>query len=200
VLLLRQMVDRVQRHHAIKNIRLEWQVGDVRHNVQPMIPNSFTRLFKRRVGDIGAQPVLVALRVFHVGRVLYRTRTGIQQDAPGRLYVAADPPVMLMDEPFGAVDPIARERLQNEFLGLQEDLAKTILFVTHDIDEAIIMADRAVIMAGSPGSIVHELDVALPDPRDRHDPAVQALRTRLMSTFQEAAHVKGGAEAMEAAH
>ncbi|MDQ3871617.1 MAG: ATP-binding cassette domain-containing protein, partial [Chloroflexota bacterium] len=51
--------------------------------------------------------------------------------------LAGDPPVMLMDEPFGAVDPIVRERLQNEFLRLQRDLAKTILFVTHDVDEAI---------------------------------------------------------------
>ncbi len=60
--------------------------------------------------------------------------------------LAADPPVMLMDEPFGAVDPIVRDRLQNEFLRLQEDLAKTILFVTHDIDEAIKMGDMVVVM------------------------------------------------------
>ena len=60
--------------------------------------------------------------------------------------LAADPPVMLMDEPFGAVDPIVRERLQNEFLRLQEGLAKTILFVTHDIDEAIKMGDLVVVM------------------------------------------------------
>jgi osmoprotectant transport system ATP-binding protein len=60
--------------------------------------------------------------------------------------LAADPPVMLMDEPFGAVDPIVRERLQNEFLRLQEDMAKTILFVTHDIDEAIKMGDLVVVM------------------------------------------------------
>ena len=60
--------------------------------------------------------------------------------------LAADPPVMLMDEPFGAVDPIVRERLQNEFLRLQEDLAKTIVFVTHDIDEAIKMGDLVVVM------------------------------------------------------
>jgi osmoprotectant transport system ATP-binding protein len=60
--------------------------------------------------------------------------------------LAADPPVMLMDEPFGAVDPIVRERLQNEFLRLQEDLAKTIIFVTHDIDEAIKMGDLVVVM------------------------------------------------------
>src|SRR5262245_47050814 len=63
--------------------------------------------------------------------------------------LAADPPIMLMDEPFGAVDPIVRERLQNEFLRLQEQLAKTILFVTHDIDEAIKMGDLvAVFRAG----------------------------------------------------
>jgi osmoprotectant transport system ATP-binding protein len=59
--------------------------------------------------------------------------------------LAADPPVMLMDEPFGAVDPIVRERLQNEFLRLQEQLAKTILFVTHDIDEAIKMGDLVAV-------------------------------------------------------
>jgi osmoprotectant transport system ATP-binding protein len=60
--------------------------------------------------------------------------------------LAADPPIMLMDEPFGAVDPIVRERLQNELLRLQDDLAKTILFVTHDIDEAIKMGDLVVVM------------------------------------------------------
>jgi osmoprotectant transport system ATP-binding protein len=63
--------------------------------------------------------------------------------------LAADPPVMLMDEPFGAVDPIVRDRLQNELLRLQEEIAKTILFVTHDIDEAIKMGDLiAVLRAG----------------------------------------------------
>jgi osmoprotectant transport system ATP-binding protein len=60
--------------------------------------------------------------------------------------LAADPSLMLMDEPFAAVDPIARERLQDEFLRLQRDLAKTILFVTHDIDEAIKMGDLIAVM------------------------------------------------------
>ncbi|MEA2347785.1 MAG: osmoprotectant transport system ATP-binding protein [Thermoleophilaceae bacterium] len=60
--------------------------------------------------------------------------------------LAADPPVMLMDEPFGAIDPINRERLQNEFLRLQRELRKTILFVTHDIDEALKMGDRIAVM------------------------------------------------------
>jgi len=60
--------------------------------------------------------------------------------------LAADPPVMLMDEPFGAVDPIRRERLQNEFLRLQAKVRKTVVFVTHDVDEAIKMADRIAIL------------------------------------------------------
>jgi osmoprotectant transport system ATP-binding protein len=60
--------------------------------------------------------------------------------------LAADPPVMLMDEPFGAVDPIRRDRLQNEFLRLQEQVRKTVIFVTHDVDEAIKMADRIAIL------------------------------------------------------
>jgi osmoprotectant transport system ATP-binding protein len=60
--------------------------------------------------------------------------------------LAADPPVLLMDEPFGAIDPITRTRLQNEFLRLQSELQKTIAFVTHDIDEAIKMGDRIAIL------------------------------------------------------
>ncbi|HEX8941042.1 MAG TPA: ATP-binding cassette domain-containing protein [Candidatus Limnocylindrales bacterium] len=60
--------------------------------------------------------------------------------------LAADPPVMLMDEPFAAVDPIVRERLQNEFLRIQAELAKTILFVTHDIDEAIKLGDLVAVL------------------------------------------------------
>jgi osmoprotectant transport system ATP-binding protein len=60
--------------------------------------------------------------------------------------LAADPPLMLMDEPFGAIDPINRERLQNEFLRLQDELRKTVVFVTHDIDEAIKMGDRVAVL------------------------------------------------------
>jgi len=60
--------------------------------------------------------------------------------------LACDPPLMLMDEPFGAIDPINRERLQNEFLRLQREIRKTVVFVTHDIDEAIKMGDRIAVM------------------------------------------------------
>ena len=71
---------------------------------------------------------------------------GQQQRVGVARALAADPLVMLMDEPFGAIDPINRERLQNEFLRLQAEIRKTVLFVTHDIDEAIKMGDRIAIM------------------------------------------------------
>jgi osmoprotectant transport system ATP-binding protein len=61
--------------------------------------------------------------------------------------LAADPPVLLMDEPFGAVDPVVRIRLQEEFLRLQRDLGKTVVLVTHDIDEAVKMGDRVAVFA-----------------------------------------------------
>jgi len=71
---------------------------------------------------------------------------GQQQRVGVARALAADPLVMLMDEPFGAIDPISRERLQNEFLRLQAEIRKTVLFVTHDIDEAIKMGDRIAVM------------------------------------------------------
>lgn len=70
--------------------------------------------------------------------------------------LGADPSVMLMDEPFGAIDPITRDRLQNEFLRLQEELKKTIVFVTHDIDEAIKMGDRIAILGDR--SVIRQID------------------------------------------
>jgi len=71
---------------------------------------------------------------------------GQQQRAGVARALAADPPVLLMDEPFGAVDPIVRTRLQDELLTLQRDLHKTIVFVTHDIDEAIRLGDRVAVL------------------------------------------------------
>src|ERR671914_447153 len=71
---------------------------------------------------------------------------GQRQRAGVARALAVDPPVMLMDEPFGAVDPIIRGRLQDQFLEIQERLKKTVVFVTHDIDEAIKLADRIAIL------------------------------------------------------
>ncbi|WP_330239846.1 ABC transporter ATP-binding protein [Streptomyces sp. NBC_00525] len=81
----------------------------------------------------------------HGGRYPEQLSGGQRQRVGVARALAADPPVLLMDEPFGAVDPVVREHLQNEFLKLQEQVRKTILFVTHDIEEAVRLGDRIAV-------------------------------------------------------
>jgi osmoprotectant transport system ATP-binding protein len=99
---------------------------------------------KARVGEllelVGLDADRFAKRYPHELSGGQRQRVGVARA------LAADPPVLLMDEPFGAVDPVARDRLQQQFLELQRQLRKTIVFVTHDIDEAIKLGDRIAVM------------------------------------------------------
>jgi osmoprotectant transport system ATP-binding protein len=81
--------------------------------------------------------------------------------------MAADPPLMLMDEPFGAIDPITRSRLQNDFLRLHREIRKTVVFVTHDIDEAIKMGDRICILREGGRLAQYDTpEIILADPAD----------------------------------
>jgi len=91
---------------------------------------------------VGLEPSAYADRYPHQLSGGQRQRVGVARA------LAADPPVLLMDEPFGAVDPIVRGRLQDEFLRLQHELGKTVLLVTHDIDEAVRLGDRVAVLAG----------------------------------------------------
>ena len=90
---------------------------------------------------VGLDPATYADRYPHQLSGGERQRVGVARA------LAADPPVLLMDEPFGAVDPVVRARLQDEFLRLQHDLGKTVVLVTHDIDEAVRMGDRVAVFA-----------------------------------------------------
>jgi NitT/TauT family transport system ATP-binding protein len=92
------------------------------------------------------------------------------------------PQILLMDEPFGALDAQTREVMQNELLRLWEADRKTVVFITHSIDEAILLSDRIVVMGTRPGRITATIDVELPRPRDddvRSDPRWATLRKRL---------------------
>src|SRR3954469_10438238 len=90
---------------------------------------------------VGLDPAVFASRYPH------QLSGGQRQRVGGARALAADPPVLLMEEPFGAVDPVVRARLQDEFLRLQRELGKTVLMVTHDIDEAVKMGDRVAVFA-----------------------------------------------------
>ncbi|WP_354702212.1 Osmoprotectant import ATP-binding protein OsmV [Paraconexibacter sp. AEG42_29] len=101
---------------------------------------------KRIVARVDELMDLIGLEAAMARRYPGQLSGGQRQRVGVARALAADPPLMLMDEPFGAIDPINRERLQNEFLRLQGEIRKTIVFVTHDIDEAIKMGDRIAVL------------------------------------------------------
>jgi NitT/TauT family transport system ATP-binding protein len=93
--------------------------------------------------------------------------------------LAVEPDVLLMDEPFSALDSFTREGLQDELQRITQETGKTVLFVTHDIDEAVTIADRVVVIAGPPGRIAAEVRIDLPRPRIRRDAALQDIARHL---------------------
>jgi len=114
---------------------------------------------------------------------------GMQQRLQNARCLAQDPSVLLMDEPFGALDAMTRQSLQDQLLALVAASANTVLFVTHDLEEAIYLGDRVVAMRPNPGRIAEVFDIPLPRPRHqlatRELPAFLALRRRLFAFFQD---------------
>lgn len=89
--------------------------------------------------------------------------------------LAVQPHLLLMDEPFSAVDAITRQHLQDQLLAIWEQTRKAVMFITHDIEEAIYLADRVVVLSGSPANIVLDKHIDLPRPRRRGTDALQKL-------------------------
>ena len=102
-----------------------------------------------------------------------------QRLAIGRI-LAIDSPMMLMDEPFGALDALTRGVLQADLVALWQETRKTILFITHSVDEAIFLAERVVVMTPRPGRIVLDLRIELPRPRDVTTPEFNNYKREIL--------------------
>lgn len=110
---------------------------------------------------------------------------GMRQRVAIARVLALDSPVMLMDEPFGALDALTRRNLQDELLRIWAELKKTIIFVTHSIEEAIYLADRIVVMTYRPGTVKRDITVTLARPRDPSAPEFNALKRELGQLVME---------------
>jgi NitT/TauT family transport system ATP-binding protein len=110
---------------------------------------------------------------------------GMRQRVAIARVLAIDSPILLMDEPFGALDALTRRNLQDDLLRLWAELGKTIVFVTHSIEEAIYLADRVLVMTYRPGTIKREQVVALARPRDPAAPDFNALKRELGALVME---------------
>jgi len=110
---------------------------------------------------------------------------GMRQRVAIARVLALDSPIMLMDEPFGALDALTRRNLQDELLRLWAELKKTVVFVTHSIEEAIYLADRIVVMTYRPGTVKRDMLVELPRMRDPAAPEFNALKRELGQLVME---------------
>ncbi len=110
---------------------------------------------------------------------------GMRQRVAIARILALDSPIMLMDEPFGALDALTRRNLQDELLRIWAELGKTVIFVTHSIEEAIYLADRIVVMTYRPGTVKRDLLVELPRLRDPSSPAFNTLKRELGQLVME---------------
>ncbi len=110
---------------------------------------------------------------------------GMRQRVAIARVLAIDPPLLLMDEPFGALDALTRRSLQDELLRIWAEDRKTVLFVTHGIEESIYLADRVVVMTYRPGTVKRIVPVTLPRPRDTASQEFNALKRELTALVME---------------
>jgi NitT/TauT family transport system ATP-binding protein len=158
------------------NALLPWRT--VRRNVALPIEDSMSR-------QQAAERIEQVLRLVGLDKVgdEYPSRLsgGMQQRLQIARALALRPRVLLMDEPFGALDAMTKAHLQDQLLDIKRQTETTVVFITHDVDEAVYLGDRVLVAAGSPGRIAADITISLPRPRDQ-------IRTKELSQFLQARH------------
>ena len=146
-----------------------------------ILPCNFLNIFSQIGGPESSRPKAAA-----VG--LARPGPGQGWGWPRRASLAralvTKPDTLLMDEPFSALDALTRRQMHDVFLDLWSQTGLTVLFVTHDLEEAVLLSDRVVAVAGQPLTIAADHIIALPRPRQRHSPAVQQRVLQLEQTLE----------------
>ncbi|WP_300673887.1 ABC transporter ATP-binding protein [Desulfoluna sp.] len=110
---------------------------------------------------------------------------GMQQRVCLARALMGRPDLLLMDEPFGALDTFTRTKLHSEMIRIRQNTSITVVFVTHDLDEALILGNRVVLLGGEPGHIMADFTIDRPYPRDAADPVIYEMKREIMAQFQE---------------
>jgi NitT/TauT family transport system ATP-binding protein len=139
---------------------------------------------EERIAEVNKRLALVGLTGFG-DNYPYELSGGMRQRAAVARALATDPAVMLMDEPFGALDAQTRNKMQRELLQIWEETKKTILFVTHSVDEAVYLSDKIVILTPRPGRIYEIYPNPLPRPRDRTSIEFAKLRKDVLAEIEK---------------
>lgn len=135
-----------------------------------------------------ADEVLARVGLAEVAGSLPRALSGgMKMRASLARALVTEPRILLMDEPFSALDTFTRRQMHAEFLGLWQRTGLTVMFVTHDLEEAVSLSDRVVVIAGRPLAIVRDEPIGLPRPRPRHDAALLDIVRALEQAMEDAA-------------
>ncbi len=121
----------------------------------------------------------------------YRLSGGMKQRVAIARALALDPELLLMDEPFGALDAQTRANLQQVLVEVWQETKKTVMFITHDVREATFLADRVVVMSSRPGRITEEILIGLPRPREILSPEFVELERKLAGLIEKQTEVSG---------
>jgi NitT/TauT family transport system ATP-binding protein len=154
-------------------------IGPVLHGAQKKDAVALARDWLRRVGLAGFED-----------RFPHQLSGGMRKRVAMAAALINSPQILLMDEPFGALDVQTKAIMQTELLGLWEQLRPSVLFITHDLDEAVALADRVFVMTSSPGTIKESFEIDLPRPRGdvqtiRHEPRFLELQNRIWASLKD---------------
>jgi NitT/TauT family transport system ATP-binding protein len=172
---------------SVKNVTLFQNYGllpwrTVQKNVELGLENK--RLLKQEIQAIADKYIdIVGLTAFKKSHPC-QLSGGMQQRVAIARALAVDPDILFMDEPFGALDALTRMKMQDEISAICKNKQKTIIFVTHDIDESVFLADRIIIMTPNPGRIKTIVKVDLRGTRDRTSTNFLKVRDRVFAEFE----------------